>query len=102
MRMQADHFRASCFKESFELIELEQGDAELRVKARGAHLRVMSAPIAGVDAQDDLAALEQLRPRLDGMQVVERDVDALFERPGVFSARREVRCEENPASIKVG
>ena len=63
-----------------ELVDLEQRYAELRMRAGRTHVLVMAAAVAGVDADEDLFALEALRPLPQRKQVVERDPDALLER----------------------
>ena len=99
VRVQSDDLRARCLDEALQLLDFEQRHAELRVHARGAHLVVMSAALTGIDTHEQLATLEQLRPLLERMQVVERDPDALLHRPFVFGARREVRREQDALAI---
>ena len=84
-----------------ELVDLEQRDAELRVHAGRAHVLVMAAALARVDADEDLLALEALRPMPQRKQVVERDPDALLERLLVLGARREIRREQNALAVEV-
>ena len=59
----------------------------------------MAAALARVDADEEVAALEDLRPLPQREQVVERDPDALLERPLVLAARREVRREQDSLAI---
>ncbi|HEY5810551.1 MAG TPA: hypothetical protein VIT67_21460, partial [Povalibacter sp.] len=62
----------------------------------------MTAPISGVDTHEQVATLEQFWPRLEWMQVVERDPDALLECPLIFVARREIWREQNVPAVDAG
>ena len=101
VRVQADDARAGLRRELDELVDLEQRNAELRVHAGRAHVLVMAAALARVDADEDLLALEALRPMLQRKQVVERHPDALLERLLVLCARREIRREQNALAVDV-
>ena len=64
VRVQADDARAGLRRRLDELVDLEQRDAELRMDAGRAHVLVMAAALPRVDADEDLLALEALRPLL--------------------------------------
>src|SRR5262245_468893 len=73
------------------------------MNAGRTHLVVMAAPVAGIDANEYLTITEQLWPRFQRMEIVERHPDAgLGETPLVFLTRREVRREENALAIDAG
>ena len=92
VRMQPDDARPECRDPALQFLELEQRHTELRVHTCGAHVVVVSAAVARVDANQQLAAAEQLAPVAQRVQVVERDPGASLERPGVLLAGREVRA----------
>ena len=61
VRLQADDARAGRLRQpGAALRSSRQRHAELGVRAGGAHVMVMAAPDAGVDAHEDVAAAEQL------------------------------------------
>src|SRR5215470_1211378 len=99
MRVQADDPRTRLLRELHELVDLEQRHAELRVRAGGAHVLVVAAALARVDADEQVAALESLRPVTQRIEIIERDPNALLERALVFLPRREVRREQNSAAV---
>jgi hypothetical protein len=77
------------------------GYAELAGLARGAHVAVVSGPGAGVDAQEEVTALEEFRPFAQGMQVVEGQLHAHIERGCILLSRREVRGEQDRGGIQL-
>ena len=79
--MQADDARADACDEPLELVDFEQRHAELRMHAGRADVVVMTAAVAGVDADEHVAAAEQLAPLAQRMQVVERQLHALLQAP---------------------
>src|SRR5690606_4920995 len=87
MGVQAHDARACGAGAPRELLDLEQRHAELGVSARRAHVLVMAASLSRIDADEYLGALEDLGPRLERVQIVEREPDALLERPLVLGAR---------------
>src|SRR5690606_4816700 len=101
MRMQPDDRRAGSPDTPLELIELEHRHTELRMGAGRAHVLVMAAALTGIDANENLRAAEERRPRLERVEIVEREPYALPERPFVFVSRREVRRKQDPLAIDV-
>ena len=91
VRVQADDLAARRGGESRHFAEVIERNAELGVLAGGLDVLVMSAPGAGVDAHQHRATREGLRPVLQHIEIVDRHRHALFEGPGVFFARREIR-----------
>ena len=79
--MQADDAHAARLREARDLVELLDRHAELRLRAGRAHVMVMAAADAGVDAQEHAPALEDVRPVLQHVQVVDGDVHALRRAP---------------------
>ena len=77
-----------------QFVGLRQRHAELRVRAGGAHVMVMAAAEARIDAQKDLAAAKHLRPGLERVQIVQGDAHALGEAEFVFAARRKIGSEQ--------
>ena len=82
--------------------DLEQRHAELRVRAGGAHVLVMPSALPRVDADEKIAAAEQIRPMLQRIQIVQREPDFLLDGPGIFLARSEVRREEDALAVDAG
>ena len=101
MCVQAHDARAHAGDKSLELVEFEERDAKLRMHAGRPDVVVMTATVAGVDADQDVAAAERFTPMPQRMQVVERDPHALRERPLVLLARREIRREQHLAPVDV-
>src|SRR5690606_14957172 len=101
MRVQADDARARRPHTPLELVELEQRHAELRVRAGRADVLVMTASLPGVDTNEDVGAAEDLRPRLERVEIVEREPYALLDRPLVLGARREIRREQDALAVDV-
>src|SRR5690606_25753924 len=101
VRMEPDDLDAGLANAPLQLVELEQRHAELRVGARRAHVLVMAAALPGIDANEHLRAAEQLRPRLERVEVIQREPHALLERPLVLVPRREIRREQNPLAVDV-
>ena len=92
--MRAPTFRAS----SRQLLEVGHRHAELGVRTGRAHMMMMSSAHAGIDAHEDLAIAEQAPPFRQRVQVVDRDLHAALERPGILLARGEVRRVEHAAA----
>ncbi len=73
VRVQADDPRAGVPDQPFEFVDFETRDAELRMHAGGLDVLVVSAAMTRIDADEQLDALEQFRPGLQRIQVVQRD-----------------------------
>ena len=99
VRMQRHDARAHLLHQPFDLVDFEQWHAELGMHAGGPHVIVMAAAEAGVDAHQHVAAAEQLAPLTQGVNVIDRQVDALLDRPFVFAARREIGREQDAARV---
>src|SRR5262245_9457369 len=67
-----------------------------------AHVLVVPAALSRVDTDEDLLALEALRPLTQRKQIVERDPDALLEGLLVLVTRREIRREQDALAVDVG
>ena len=102
MGVQADDAGADVAHGRRRLVELGEWDPELRVRAGGAHVAVVPAAAPGVEAQEELAAGEGLRPALQRPEVVEGDPHAAREGVVVLGAWREVGGEEDALGHEVG
>ena len=100
--MQTDDAHVVGLHQLLQLIELEQRDAELRMHAGSAHLGVMASALAGIDAHEQLAILEQFRPGLQRVQIVEGHPNALLQGPRIFGTRGEVGREQHAAAVQRG
>ena len=87
---------------ALELVELEERHAELRMHAGGAHVVVVTAPVAGIDAHQQVAPAEQFAPVTQRMQVVERHPRSALERPLVLVAGRKVGRKQDLLPIDGG
>ncbi len=86
-----------------KLRELHHRHAELRVRAGGAHVRVVAAADAGVDAHEDLVPAEQLRPGGECVGVVDGDAHAAARAPRrTRRAARSSACRECAAARSAG
>src|SRR5207237_8279007 len=90
VRLEADDPRASLAGQPGAVGELRDRHAELRARAGGAHVSVVAATDAGVDAHEDVMVAEELRPGVERVRVVDRDPHPALERPGLLRARRQL------------
>ena len=67
--------------------------AELGVRTGGAHVVMMTAAGAGVDADEHPLAAKQLAPFAQDVDIVDRELDVLLQRPGILGACGEIRRE---------
>src|SRR5262245_51369148 len=100
--VQTHHVCTSSARMLGELGQIRYGHAEFRLRTGGPHVAVVSAANAGVDADKDGMALEELRPGAEDVGVVDSYADAGAQGPGILSARREVRSVQDPVGGQVG
>jgi len=94
--VQSHDARAGLVDQRPRPLQVRRGDAELRLRAGGAHVLVVAASLPGVEAQNHVPPGEDLRPRPEWVQVVERQVHPVaFGREGVLRARGEVGGKED-------
>src|SRR5438552_14314904 len=102
VRLEADDPRASLAGQPGAVGELRDRHAELRARAGGAHVSVVAATDAGVDAHEDVTVAEELRPAVERVSVVDRHPHSTLERPGVLRARCEIRRIEDACGLEIG
>jgi hypothetical protein len=100
MQPRDPHAEASREREQF--IDLRHRYAELGVGAGRAHVLVMPAADARIDAHEYLASSKHFRPVADRMQIVQGHAHAVLETEFVFAARREVRREQHSLGSDIG
>ena len=100
MRVQPDDAHVMCSGERGELRGFARQHAEFRMHAGGTDMVVVTAPETRVDAHEDLAAAEHLRPGLERIQVVQGDMHAPLEPLLVLCARREIGREQHTLWIQ--
>src|SRR5690606_18587431 len=99
VRVETRNAHRSSRRQALQALELLRRDAELALRPGRAHILVMPVTAAGVDPHDQLASLENLRPRLERIQIVERHERARFEPCLVLLFRREIRREKNALPV---
>ncbi len=93
--MDTDHLGAGGVYQSHELLHLETRHAELGVHARGLHVFMVAPALSRIDSNEKLRARKQFAPGLQWVEIVERDLQSVRERPFVFGTRREVRRKQH-------
>ena len=66
----------------------------------GAHVAVVAAPKAGIDAQENLPAAKHFRPHFQWIEIIQGDSDALGKAEFVFGTRREIGGEQDSLRVK--
>ena len=74
VRVNTNNIRACRVDQSLEFVNLETGDAELRVHACRLYMLMVPAAVARVHADKKRFACKQLRPRFERIEVIECDL----------------------------
>ncbi len=88
--MDADDVGIRLLQQFLELIDFESRNAELGMNTRRFHVLVVTAARARVQPYKESPAAEYFRPGLQGIKIIQGDLQAFGERPFVFGSRREV------------
>ena len=82
--VEADDADAEVRGQARQFVELVGRDAELGERAGGAHVGVVAAPAAGIEADEDVAAGEEAGPGAQGVQAVDGHPGAHLEGAAVL------------------
>ena len=93
--MQASHTDVMFAAQGRGDVEFIGADAELGGFARGAHVTVVTFPVARVQAQENVAIVQEFHPLAQRVEVVNSDGDALVKRPPVFILAGKIGREED-------
>lgn len=96
-----DHLSTGGIDEFDQLIDLESWHPKLGMNTRGLHVFVVASSLTGIETHEQFLSLEQFRPLLQGMKIIERNLQTTIDGPCIFLTRREVWRKQDSIKIEV-